>query len=289
MIGEKQMANNFTTLISALSEHPELHKVSSNTYQIFDSFNRDYQKKLMEQGTSGEVEFPKAGKISIPYFEMGAINSSHLFGLDELILFAFYEKNSQFYRKVADIGANLGLHTIVMAKLGLDVVSYEPDPIHFEQLEKNLINNSISSKRVFKAAVSNENGTANFTRVLGNTTGSHLSGAKENPYGELEKFDVEVVRFKDIIADVDFAKIDVEGHEANLILSTERHDWEGFDCVLEVGTVKNRQAIFEHCKALEINMFSQKIGWKQAKHVNNLPSSYKEGSLFLSKGAKMPW
>ena len=50
------------------------------------------------------------------------------------ILKNFIKKNNN----VIDIGANIGLHTIVMAKCGFTVHSFEPDPIHFNELKKNL-------------------------------------------------------------------------------------------------------------------------------------------------------
>ena len=113
---------------------------------------------------------------------MGNINSSHLFGLDEMIIFAFYVRNKNRYRRAADIGANIGLHSIVMAKLGLEVDAYEPDPVTYSQLVKNLLLNSVSEKVLTtQKAVSISRGKVNFTRAIGNTTGSHISGAKDDP------------------------------------------------------------------------------------------------------------
>ena len=289
MTGETSMNNEFTNLVSALSEAPKLHSLNTNTYKTLNAFAIETVKNLLGKDQKGEVNFPEIGKISMPYFEMGEINSTHLFGLDELILFAFYEKSLARYNCVADIGANLGLHSVIMGKLGVNVLSFEPDPVHFSELRENLKLNGLSHEGIKQAAVSDKNGKASFTRVLGNTTGSHLSGAKDAPYGELEQFQVDVVCFRDILPSIQFAKIDVEGHEAKLILSTQGDDWKNFECVVEVGTENNRKAIFEHCKLLNLNMFSQKIGWEKVQNLSDAPCSYKEGSLFISKAAKMPW
>src|SRR5690349_11853642 len=73
------------------------------------------------------IPFGPFGPLALPYRRMGAIDSVDLFGLDELILFAFYWANRSRYRRSVDIGANIGLHSIVMARCGLAVRSFEPD------------------------------------------------------------------------------------------------------------------------------------------------------------------
>ena len=75
------------------------------------------------------------GNLRMPFYSMGAINSTHLFGLDELLIFSFYKHAKKEYKNVADIGANIGLHSIVLALLGKTVSCFEPDPQTFNQLE----------------------------------------------------------------------------------------------------------------------------------------------------------
>ena len=66
------------------------------------------------------------------------LNSLELFGLDELILCAFYNANRDSYRRFVDFSANLGLHRIVLMRCRFEVRSFEPDPVHFTQLQYNL-------------------------------------------------------------------------------------------------------------------------------------------------------
>ncbi len=221
---------------------------------------------------------------------MGQINSTHLFGLDELIIFSFYLKNKNRYKKVFDIGANIGLHSIVLAKTGFDVLSYEPDPWHFKILQENLKLNSIfSNVEARNMAISTHTGELEFIRVLGNTTGSHLAGAKKEPYGDLERFMVQVDSFKEILKDADLLKIDVEGHEGTLITSTCREDWVGTDAIVEIGTPENAKIVFEHMQAKGVNLFSQKNSWEKVLKLEDMPTSYKDGSLFISLKSLMPW
>ena len=240
------------------------------------------------KGGSGEEVFGPFGALNFPYREMGAITSLQLFGLDELIIFAFYWANKLKYKKIADIGANIGLHSILMSKCNWVVNAYEPDPHHITVMKTNIEENQAENININQMAVSGFNGNAEFTRVLGNTTGSHLTGAKDKPYGDLEKFKVVVKDIQDIMPFSDLIKLDVEGEEANVITSTVSQNWNECDMMAEVGSESNAIAIFNHLSNLRINMFSQKIGWSKVKSLSQIPISYKEGSLFISKRESLP-
>jgi FkbM family methyltransferase len=241
-----------------------------------------------QEAAEGFKELKPFGRLCLPYKKMGAIDSVDLFGLDELILFSFYWSNRERYRRVADIGANIGLHSIMMSRCGYEVMCFEPDPRHFEWLKTNLELNDVSSVTPFNVAVGTKEGTAEFVRVLGNTTGSHLAGAKANPYGELERFPVKLVDFKSVLAKVDLIKMDVEGFEREILLSTTAADWKNTDLMVEVGTPENAQAVFDHFRG-SVSLFAQKIGWKKVQKLTDMPTSYKEGTLFLTVKEGMPW
>tara|TARA_Y100001958_G_scaffold158171_1_gene155270 strand:+ start:2428 stop:3291 length:864 start_codon:yes stop_codon:yes gene_type:complete len=230
------------------------------------------------------------GKIKFPFFKMGNINSTHLFGLDELIIFCFYNINKSKYKNVLDLGANIGIHSLIMIKNGMKVTCYEPDLIHVEQLIKNLkINKSYKNIIIKKKAVSNKKGREKFLRILGNTTGNHILGSKKKVYGDVETKIVNCDSFKSIMKNKRLIKIDVEGAEAKLISSTKYKDWENTDAILEIGSFENAKKIFKHCKNNNIQIFSQKKNWKKVKYISDLPKSYKEGSAFLTCNDKMNW
>ena len=177
-----------------------------------------------------------------------------------------------------------------MAKLGLEVDAYEPDPVTYSQLVKNLSLNSVSEKvSTTQKAVSISRGKVNFTRVIGNTTGSHISGAKDDPYGELETFDVETEKFSDVLRRADFVKIDVEGHEADLIECTTVKEWTGTEAIVEIGSKVNAVRVYEHLKSIDVNLFAQKIGWQKVNCIDEVPTSYRHGSVFVSRNENMPW
>src|SRR3546814_20413787 len=87
---------------------------------------------------------------------MGNIDSLDLFGIDELIVFAFYWANRDRYRTALDLGANIGLHSIILDRCGYRVTAFEPDPETAEELRRNLVRNGCSNVEVHEAAVAAE-------------------------------------------------------------------------------------------------------------------------------------
>jgi FkbM family methyltransferase len=281
------MLNAVVHSIPSLSEH---HACTSPAYAALSLAAKHAVRVLFGEDGPQRGQVGSLGEIQLPFTSMGAIKSTDLFGLDELMLFAFYALKTGKYRRVADIGANIGLHSMILTKLGFAAECFEPDPVHLRLLRRNLAINGLEGRlTIHEAAVSNEAGTVEFCRVLGNTTGSHIVGAKGAPYGELEKFTVPAVDIRQIMRRFDFLKMDVEGHEATLLEATRQEDWQGREAVVEIGTPENARRVFEHLRSIGVNMFAQKIGWSCASSVDQLPTSHREGSVFLSTAAAMEW
>jgi FkbM family methyltransferase len=281
---------NLNDIFEEIKNSPDKHPRDCEDYKRIESRLLEIIKKSgFVSGGSGNDNYGPFGEISLPYFKMGAIDSLDLFGLDEMIIFSYYFNNRNRYTKVADLGANIGLHSMLMSKSGFQIEAYEPDPTHIEMIGKNFKLNSVSSVNLNQVAVSDTNRKTKFVRVLGNTTSSHIAGAKDNAYGDLETYDVDVVSAKEIFKNSDFIKMDVEGEEAKIILSTIKEDWKNVDMIMEVGNEKNKEAIFEHLNSIGVNMFSQKQAWKKVEVVGDMPANYKEGSLFVSLDNEMLW
>lgn len=241
-------------------------------------------------GAPGSHPFGPFGQLSFPYRRMGAVDTVNLFDLDELIIFSFYWANRGLYGRVADVGANLGLHSIVLARCGFEVRDFEPDPEHFQLLEENLRRNECAGQvRPSRCAISDRADQREFVRVLGNTTGSHLSGAKPSPYGPLERFPVEVLPIAPLLEWADLLKIDAEGEEARILCATAPEAWRGTDALVEVGSAENADAIWRHFQGTGVRLFAQKLGWQQVESGAGVPVNYKEGTLFLTCRPAMPW
>lgn len=277
------------SLVLALPSLSSQHAPESKVYALLKQVARREIENLFYENEPKVREFKPFGELVFPYHKMGAIDSLNLFDLDELIIFSFYWINRKRYRCVLDIGANIGLHSIILSKCGFDVRAYEPDPQHFEILQRNLALNNCSNVQAFNAAISSKAGEMEFVRVLGNTTASHLAGSKANPYGDLERFPVKVEAIKPLITWADLIKLDVEGHEKEVLLATNRDHWLNTDALVEVENESNAASIYEHFTALGLRLFSQKTNWQLVRDVDDMPTSYREGTLFVSCKDEMPW
>ena len=83
--------------------------------------------------------------------------------------------------------------------------------------------------------------------------------------------------------------MDIEGHEKQVLLATSSDDWQGTDAFVEIGTAETASLVFTHLSSLGVNMFAQKINWVKVEKSSDLPTSYREGSLFLTLNSDMPW
>lgn len=284
------MKNNvYESIFLALPTVKSKHAPGTKLYSLLKQIARNQVEELFAGQDSNPREFKPFGDLVFPYHKMGAIDSLNLFDIDELIIFGFYWANRESYKKVADIGANIGLHSILLSKCGFMVRCFEPDPETFKVLQRNLILNNCKSVSPFNAAVSSKPGEMEFIRVLGNITGSHLAGSKANPYGGMERFPVKVEGIGEVIEWADFIKLDAEGHEKEIILATTRNQWLKTDAMIEVENKDNAVVLFEHFMGLGINMFAQKLNWQKAERIEDIPAGYREGSLFVSAKDEMPW
>lgn len=283
------MPTSLDQLIEVLPALSGFHAPASTVYRYLATAAKEQVQPRFGPAASAAQRLAPFGDLNFPYHQMGAVDTADLFGLDELILFAFYWANRGRYRRALDLGANLGLHSIVLDRCGFEVRSYEPDPEHFRLLSRNLSLNSCARVFPINAAVSDHDGEAEFTRVLGNTTSSHLSGSKAEPYGELQRFNVTVSDIRPLMKWADLVKLDVEGHERRLLCLTTADDWTNTDMVLEVGTPENSRQILAHCQALQLKLFAQKSGWSPVKTQDDMPTSYRDGSLFVTRRDAGPW
>lgn len=218
--------------------------------------------------------------VVIPRVSFGAVSSDDLFGEKEQALFDFYERSRDRYRCAVDIGANVGVHSILMARQGWWVFAYEPDPAHYVLAVENFERNGVKVD-LRCAAVSGKDGEAEFVRVLGNTTGSHLSGLKD-PYGELQRFTVKVVDAAHLFHEMDFCKVDAEGAEADIV---ERLEADGPDLMIEVGSEANAVRILDHLRKIGRRSWAQKSGWGEVKYLADMPTHHSHGALFVAETA----
>jgi FkbM family methyltransferase len=273
--------NNFIAeLFEVLPTIQEQHAPSTQLHHFISTLAVNFFSDAFKSEDS--INFSPFCELYFPFQQMGNITSINLFELDELIIFSFYWQNKTRYNKVLDLGANLGLHSIILAKCGYQVQSFEPVPNHFACLERNIKANNCQQVILNQAAVSTHTNGTEFFVVKGNTTGSHIVGSKKNPYGELEKLEVNTVEFNQIAKGIDLIKMDVEGHESELILNSSPDLWKNTDMMLSIHDETNAKLIFDYFIKHGISMYSQKNNWQKVENIDEMIVTHHDGSLFIS-------
>lgn len=120
-------------------------------------------------------------------------------------------------RTALDVGANIGNHTLAFSKVCQRIVAFEPGERAYALLSENVGINNLSNVIVVNAGLSEEAGNATlFVNQDGNLGGSTLVHENKGPAALSEEVSLEhgdTFLKTHQIKDVDFIKIDVEGHE----------------------------------------------------------------------------
>lgn len=123
------------------------------------------------------------------------------------------EKTIKAGDTVLDIGAHIGYHTLTMAKLAGPsgkVYAFEPDPVNFALLKKNIEVNGYQNTVLCQKAVSNRNGQDKL--YIGKNSNA-LNRIYNSRHGQ-SSINIESVRLDDFIkGKVDLIKIDINGGE----------------------------------------------------------------------------
>ncbi len=130
---------------------------------------------------------------------------------------------------VIDIGAHIGLFTLLAASKGSKVFSFEPDPSNFEHLLDHLKVNKNLSKLV-KAknyAIWKKKGSIVFYRYTSSVSHSIITRPDKSL---ADKIKVKTITLNDVISDnninkIDFLKIDCEGAEYDVLSSLHDENW----------------------------------------------------------------
>lgn len=125
--------------------------------------------------------------------------------------------------KVLDIGAHKGIFSIWAAKRGALVTAYEPDPVTFRVFKSNLELNEVSVEARNLGVLSSP-GIFSFYSDNQNSGCSTFHPQRVDDLTSVEPRCVEAVSFDDALggSEWDLVKIDAEGSEYEMILSSNR-------------------------------------------------------------------
>ena len=158
------------------------------------------------------------------------VGPGELIGITEIMLDRCYDQLPSFVPgpgwSVVDVGANVGAFSMLQARRGASVHSFEPNPGCFRRLSAAVTANGLGDQvKVHNQAVSDRPGRARFRVTDGCTLLGSLAGdpGPDEPAGS---YPVDVVALDealsgDGVGHVDLLKIDVEGAELKVLAGAE--------------------------------------------------------------------
>jgi FkbM family methyltransferase len=183
---------------------------------------------------------------------------------------------------IADIGANIGTHTIPFSKLAHNgyVHAFEPNELSRGLLERNLLQNQVSNATVYPYALS---------RGAGNRYLSNYSPQKPGNYGEaslnassefmelVPTMRLDQIRFERL----DLIKLDVEGEELE-VFKGAKHTLTQFQPTVFVEC--NDEAHLQHVYTRFEKLGYTQMYWCPVRNFN--PDNYKSNAknVFGSSG-----
>ena len=128
-----------------------------------------------------------------------------------------------------DIGANIGVFSVCIgSQPGVELLAFEPEPVNYRRLCKNIATNPTANVRPFNLACGDVHGSClDFTVIFDGNRGLPFVGRYENPpifALELRVPCVTIDRFLEEagIKEIAGFKIDVEGYELEVLRGMEK-------------------------------------------------------------------
>lgn len=164
---------------------------------------------------------------------------------------------------VLDIGGYLGTSTIPFSLLVGDkgkVLTYEPQPLIYNLLEKTIEENNLHNVQLFNKGVYSSNGSVDF--IENNTGKAGINGFRKLT-AKSNKISIDTITIDSLNLDkIDFIKIDTEGAEWE-VLKGAHHSINKFKPMLHIETFmkrkNNKEKLEQFC-----NDYGYKIIYKKS-------------------------
>ena len=177
---------------------------------------------------------------------------------------SFFARTVRPGQTVLDLGANVGLYTLLFAKLVGPVgrvIAFEPGPKSFQLLVKNIEVNGYKNVTAERIAVMDRSGDVNFCICPTAGSDNRIEGLVDPSLG-WETVRVQGTSIDDYVGDmpVDFVKIDIQGSEAPALFGMRRtiERNAGIKVVLEYcpPLVADKAVLFRFIKDVGLSIFS---------------------------------
>lgn len=149
--------------------------------------------------------------------------------INEVWASRIYQPDKSFHPQpgwlVLDIGAHKGMFTVQAARDGARVIAIEPAPYNLVRLRTNLALNNLENVTVIEAAVAEHAGTMAMVLDAANSGRGRLAADADADAGTTQ---VQSLTLEDVVATagdgvVDLVKMDIEGGELDVLLTSPRH------------------------------------------------------------------
>jgi FkbM family methyltransferase len=217
-----------------------IKKVVSKNPRLANYLKAEYDRFMEspdDPGTMGKkrldvlLEIQKNIKLSVGEKIAANVDGCRFFikpgasGTSILLADALYENEETRFVKekikptdiVFDAGANFGWYAIHFSKWAARVISFEPIPATFEELQANIALNQCANVEAINQAVGDKVGDVDF--YVPQTRGGSAIASEHNYFGD--KVSVKMTTLDDFVASrgihPDFIKVDIEGGELSFL------------------------------------------------------------------------
>ncbi len=167
-------------------------------------------------------------------------------------------------RSFIDVGAHHGFFTILAASKGMQVTAFEPDPINFRVLKRNIKLNRLDNVKAFNFGIGDKEEELTF---FGFSTGVSIEPSWGGNVSK-RKFVVQVKKLDDILnSEGNFdrstvMKIDVEGFEENVVSGAEEfiRNSRNLLLIIEITFTRNQSYSREY-RDQALNLIKKLIQW----------------------------
>lgn len=139
----------------------------------------------------------------------------------------FAIRHAQRGGTILDVGANIGVFTVACARAARgngQVIALEPSPATFAKLRVTCARLGLRNVELRQIAAADENGRSRFVAAGIHELRQHLADARADGTGR--PIEVETRRLDDVcgdrVPDVTLLKVDVEGHEVQVLSGASR-------------------------------------------------------------------
>ncbi len=214
--------------------------------------------------------------------------------LSEMLEFDVYNLNRQHFQKgdvVVDIGANIGIFSIILSKRFPDVTIYafEPSLINYELLIRNIEENNITNIEPYRLLVDKDSDKETSMRYIQQRPGCSGVYAKEGTPEKVITISLDDIITRNNIKKIKYLKIDCEGSEYDIIPNSQAFNRE----MVEYLGIETHNIAGEDHRALTRYVI-KKLGKTQVTHMfgnviwgrNSIEIMHKLAGLFgiLLKG-----